>query len=437
VPGAGGGSSVYVQDTPPTGVPDNSLWWESDSGLLYVRYNDGDSTQWVIAAPVPDTSIFLQNTPQTLTTTQQTQSRANIYAAPFDALAFNGIQINGSMDISQENGATARTTAGYVVDGWKFQTNGPMVVSAAQVADAPPGYSHSIKVSVTTAEASLGAADYFFISQPIEGIRTSRLAFGMASAQPISIGFWTKIHRPGPYSGAIRNGAATRSYVFSFTQNAADTWEYKTVTIPGDVTGAWVGFTNASSLEVDFTMATGTTFAGAANTWAATNYIGVTGTTNGVAATTDTFQIAGVVVLPGIELPSAARAPFIMRLFDQDLMICQRYYEKTYPFGDPPGTAYGSGSISGGGAFVNFTGVAGSYYMLPTWSFRARKRALPTTVQCYSPVTGAAGKIATQVPGGDVAAAVQAESDSSVTFGVNAVSTQSGIAGHMVADARL
>ena len=47
----GGGTSVIVSDTPPTGVPDNTLWWESDSGLLYVRYNDGTSTQWVIAAP--------------------------------------------------------------------------------------------------------------------------------------------------------------------------------------------------------------------------------------------------------------------------------------------------------------------------------------------------------------------------------------------------
>ena len=46
-PGTGGGSSVLVSDTAPTGVPDNTLWFESDTGLTYILYNDGNSTQWV------------------------------------------------------------------------------------------------------------------------------------------------------------------------------------------------------------------------------------------------------------------------------------------------------------------------------------------------------------------------------------------------------
>jgi hypothetical protein len=45
---SGGLATIYISDTPPTGVPDNVLWWESDSGNLFVRYNDGDSSQWVL-----------------------------------------------------------------------------------------------------------------------------------------------------------------------------------------------------------------------------------------------------------------------------------------------------------------------------------------------------------------------------------------------------
>lgn len=45
--GAGSGASVLVADTPPTGVPDNSLWWESDTGGLYILFNDGNTSQWV------------------------------------------------------------------------------------------------------------------------------------------------------------------------------------------------------------------------------------------------------------------------------------------------------------------------------------------------------------------------------------------------------
>ena len=59
-------STVYSQTTPPAGVPDNTLWFESDSGILYIRYNDGDSTQWVVACPQPDTAQFIIRTGDTM-----------------------------------------------------------------------------------------------------------------------------------------------------------------------------------------------------------------------------------------------------------------------------------------------------------------------------------------------------------------------------------
>jgi hypothetical protein len=42
----GGGSEILVADAPPVAA-DNALWWESDTGNLYLRYNDGTSSQWV------------------------------------------------------------------------------------------------------------------------------------------------------------------------------------------------------------------------------------------------------------------------------------------------------------------------------------------------------------------------------------------------------
>jgi hypothetical protein len=52
-------AQVYVGDTPPTGVQNNSLWWNSTDGCTYVYYFDGDSHQWVIASPVADISLYL------------------------------------------------------------------------------------------------------------------------------------------------------------------------------------------------------------------------------------------------------------------------------------------------------------------------------------------------------------------------------------------
>jgi hypothetical protein len=90
-------SPVNVSPTPPGSAVDNSLWWESDTGKLYIRYNDGTSTQWVDAAPQPDISAYVEG------------------------LRKNYI-INGAMQISQQNGTTAGTTAGYYpVD--QFATN--------------------------------------------------------------------------------------------------------------------------------------------------------------------------------------------------------------------------------------------------------------------------------------------------------------------------
>ena len=43
---------VTVGDSPPIGVGatnNGELWWESDTGDLYIYYNDGSSAQWVMA----------------------------------------------------------------------------------------------------------------------------------------------------------------------------------------------------------------------------------------------------------------------------------------------------------------------------------------------------------------------------------------------------
>ena len=268
---------------------------------------------------------------QALTAPQQAQARQNIYAAPFDALAYNGMQINGGMQVSQEKGTTAITgvlaNSVYAVDGWRVSNGGTNVLSAQQVTDAPPGYSNSLKLSVTTASASLAVGDYATLQHQIEGYRASRLAWGTTNAQPLTIGIWVKANRAGTYSGTVINGAANRSYMFSFVITTSLAWQFITTTNPGDTAGAWTS-DNTTGLYVIITLAAGTTYISPPGVWTAGFFLGVAGTTNGVAATTDTFQITGLVVLPGIEAPSAARSPFIMRPYDQELLLCMRHWER-------------------------------------------------------------------------------------------------------------
>jgi len=49
--GGGGGSSVSISDAPPTSPTANSLWWQSNTGILKIYYTDADSSQWVDASP--------------------------------------------------------------------------------------------------------------------------------------------------------------------------------------------------------------------------------------------------------------------------------------------------------------------------------------------------------------------------------------------------
>src|SRR5262249_51374585 len=57
-----------ISDTAPTGKLPGALWWESDTGILYVFYDDGDSQQWVqAAASALDYSQFLLKSGGTLT----------------------------------------------------------------------------------------------------------------------------------------------------------------------------------------------------------------------------------------------------------------------------------------------------------------------------------------------------------------------------------
>src|SRR5204863_1515470 len=119
--------------------------------------------------------------------------RGQLYAAPFDALAYNGLQHNGCMEVSQENGTSSVTLTGsgalqtkHLVDGTLAAYRGTFVAAAQQVADAPSGYRNSLKFTVSTAQSSLGANDELSVLMPIEGVRTARLAIGSAVAAPIS-----------------------------------------------------------------------------------------------------------------------------------------------------------------------------------------------------------------------------------------------------------
>ena len=287
-----------------------------------------DGQAWQVAQGPAALGVVRYDSAQSLTPAQGVQARQNVFAAPFDAMAYNGMQINGSMDVSQQYGGTAQTTPGYIMDGWAWGQSGTGRIGAGQYAWGVNGFNNILCLTVPTAQASMSAGDLFYCVHNVEGNRVSRLAWGTSYALPLTLAFWSAHTRTGTYSLSIRNGTAARSYAVTYQQNVSTAAEYKTVTIPGDTAGTWAKDTTLG-LSVAFTMAAGSTFiAPSANSWQAGNFTAAPGQINGIQATTDVFRIVGVMLLPGVEAPSSDRAPLIMRPFDQELTMCQRYLRR-------------------------------------------------------------------------------------------------------------
>jgi hypothetical protein len=58
---------------------------------------------------------------------------------------------------------------------------------------------HCLDIAVTTADASIAATDQYFIRQILEGLSTSFLGFGQSNARPITVSFWVKSTKTGPF----------------------------------------------------------------------------------------------------------------------------------------------------------------------------------------------------------------------------------------------
>jgi len=233
--------------------------------------------------------------------------------------------INGAMLIDQRNaGASVALGAGitaYPTDRYRVENNTTGTATGQNVSDAPTGFSNSLKYTVTATDVSLAATENVVVIQPIEGFNTADLVFGTASAKTITISFWVKSSVTGTFGGSILNSSFDRFYPYSYTISVVNTWEYKTVTIPGDTTGTWVGATNGVGLRLMFCLAAGADRIAAAGAWTASLGYGPTGQTNLMATSAATWQVTGV----QLEVGSSA-TPFERRLYNQELANCQRYY---------------------------------------------------------------------------------------------------------------
>ena len=343
--------------------------------------------------------------------------------------------INGNMTIDQRNaGASVTPTASatYVLDRWNNYLTVASKYSVQQNAGAvtpPAGFTNYLGATSLSAY-SVTSSDLFVISQSIEGYNVADLAWGTANAKTITLSFWVRSSLTGTFGGSIQNSSQGRSYPYTYTISVANTWEQKSITIPGDTSGTWLT-TNGNGLWLFFNLGTGTTGSGTAGAWSGGNYQSATGATSVVGTSGATFYITGV----QLEVGSTA-TDFEHRLWHIEKYLCERYCQTTYPYGTAPGTNIDFPGCIGRTGLSGVT-TSGETYL--STQFKQQMRASPTIL--FYDAQGNAGKITgTQYLVGDyhnITANVGASSTNGFAVTQNGGGTFGGISYHYLVTAEL
>ncbi len=269
--------------------------------------------------------------------------------SPISSVMRNRI-INGAMVIDQRNaGASVTAVNGaYSIDRWIASSATTSAFSIQQSTTAPAGLNNSLLVT-SLASTSVTTNLFYSVQQVIEGYNVADLNWGSANAKTVTVSFWVRSSLTGTFSGCVQNANVDRSYPFTYTISAANTWEKKSVTIAGDTTGTW-NTTNNNGMFVLFSLGIGSARQGTANAWNSFNARAVSGETQVVTTNGATFFLTGVQLEVGTQATS-----FEYRQYGQELALCQRYYAKVGPSiqGVYPGfgTAGGESSTAAFGVF--------------------------------------------------------------------------------------
>jgi len=292
-----------------------------------------------------------------------------------NTFGFKNKLINGNMTIDQRNAGasitpTTLSTKVYTVDRFYCVITQASKISIQQNAGSvtpPAGYKNYVGIT-SLSSYSVTSSDIFIFEQNVEGLNFYDMAWGTSSAAPVTLSFWVRSSLTGTFGGSLRNTNDSRNYAFSYTINAANTWEQKSITIAGDTTGTWLTDSGVG-VKVGFSLGSGSTYSGAAGSWGSSVVVTTTGATSVVGTNGATLYFTGVQFEKGSTATS-----FDYRPYGTELALCQRYarpiisvsligqaYSTTaatvFSFGTPMRTTPAITPTTG----FNVTGASGGY----------------------------------------------------------------------------
>lgn len=336
----------------------------------------GGATQDVYGAVTASTLVCFGLLTNGLANWAGVFARTNIQPVPTEPILLNGHPLIWQRGTSFATAADGQ----YCADRFIYNKSGAMVHTLSQSTDVPSVATigclldYSILIDCTTVDAAIAAGDYTTIRTALEGYNFLKIA-----QQQFTLPFWVKATKTGVYCISFRNSGADRSYVVEYTVNAADTWEYKQVTVsPSPAAGTW-DYTNGVGVYVTWALAAGSTYQTTANAWQTGNYVATSNQVNACDSTDNNFRLIVGDPVPGPYARPIAPNPF--GSFQALLANCQRYFQKSFAYGTAPAQNVGSDT----GEFIYIAHAAGAVAQRsPTFPYPVVMRAAPT-LTTYNP----------------------------------------------------
>lgn len=283
------------------------------------------------------------------------------------------IIINGALDFWQR-GTSFPTIANntFTADRFQYAKAGTVVHTVSRSTDVPTlaqsGFqsSYSLLSTVTTAQPSIGASEGVFQRYKVEGYD-----YATIHGKACRLRFWVKCSVTGLFGVSFQSSGNSRAYIASYTINAANTWEVKTIDLTMESSGASWLFDNSLGVAINFMLAAGTSLQTTPGSWINGNILAPTGQVNSVASNGATFQLAQISLIEG-SFPSTVDIPFRRAgsTIQQEIAMCQRYYESSYSIGISWGTSSNTQLY-----YVHARADATTAVGITTIPFRVNKRA--------------------------------------------------------------
>jgi hypothetical protein len=305
--------------------------------------------------------------------------------------------INGDMDTDQRNAGAAQTftaaaALAYSVDRWYGYCTGANVTGQRVTGATAGQFRYRFTGAASVTAIGFGQRIEQLNSADLAGT-TATLSVDLANSLLTTV-TWTAFYaNTADTFGTLASPTRTQIATGTFTVNSTVTRYSTNISIPGAAT---------TGVEIVFTVG---------------------------AQTSGTWTIGDVQLERG-----TVATPFERRSYGAELMMCQRYYEKSYDLATAVGTATTSGQASNS---INLTSGTTDLISQNIF-FGVRKRATPTTT-IYSPFSGNSARVRNTINGSDITAIAvnSAESNLSiVTYPLTSASAQT-ITFHWAASAEL